>query len=462
MELTTTQILSALPSCNVSGDSAEKLYRGVATDTRADCRSALFIALRGESFDANAFLEQAAEAGATGALIESSAHEHAMPAGLQYFEVDDTLTALQRLAAAARERIGNIRVVAVTGSNGKSTTKEMIASVARKRWRTHATRGNYNNHIGVPLTLLDMPGDTEVLVAELGANHPGEIKELARMVKPEISVITNVAPAHLEGFGSVDGVLAAKIELFEETATGGVRIYCGDNGPLAADVPARFANTISFGLEPGNDIHAEGLTLNHDGAPSFTLGGETEISLKTPGRHNALNALAATAVGRALGLDDDSIRQGLEAVQPMKMRGELKTIGGFTVLDDSYNANPLSMAEALKTLMALEHSGRRVAVLGQMLELGKTAPELHGQLAALAATTGVDMAIMVGEYAEKMKKAWVEGGGDATRVFAAENAENAWDILSARLEGGELLLVKASRGIRLEKVIEKLVAREEA
>ncbi len=462
MELTTTQIVSALPSSSLLGDSAEKQYRGVATDTRVRCDGMLFVALRGESFDANAFLEQAAAAGATGALIESSAHRQPMPPGLQYFEVEDSLAALQRLAASARQRISGLRVVAVTGSNGKSTTKEMIASLSRTRWRTHATAGNYNNHIGVPLTLLAMPGDTEVLVAELGANHPGEIGELARMVRPRISVITNVAPAHLEGFGSVKGVLAAKTELFEETSPDGVCIYCGDNGPLAASVPGRFGNTVSFGLEPGNDVRADGLKLNGNGAPSFTLAPDTAITLATPGRYNALNALAAAAAGRALGLDDQAIRQGLEAVRPLTMRGRLKKIGGLTVLDDSYNANPLSMAEALKTLMALEHGGPRVAVLGQMLELGEAAPELHRQLAVRAAKAGVDLAVMVGEYAQDMKKVWVNNGGDQSRVFAAADAASAWTILNKILGGDELLLVKASRGIRLERVIEKLAARESA
>ena len=157
MELTTTHILSALPSCRTSGDSAEKLYRSVATDTRADCRGALFVALRGESFDANEFLEQAGSSGAAGALVEHSAHRHAMPPDMQYFEVDNTLTALQQLAAAARKRMGGVRVVAVTGSNGKSTTKEMLASIIKNRWHTHATLGNYNNHIGLPLTMLAMP-----------------------------------------------------------------------------------------------------------------------------------------------------------------------------------------------------------------------------------------------------------------------------------------------------------------
>ncbi len=462
MELTTTQIVSALPSSSLPGDSAEKRYRGVATDTRADCKDMLFVALRGESFDANAFLEQAASAGATGALIESSAHRQPMPSGLQYFEVGDSLAALQRLAVSARERIGGLRVVAVTGSNGKSTTKEMIASLSRPRWRTHATAGNYNNHIGVPLTLLAMPEDTEVLVAELGANHPGEIRELARLVRPQISVITNVAPAHLEGFGSVEGVLAAKTELFEETVPGGVCIYCGDNDPLAASVPGRFGNTVSFGLEPGNDVRARGLKLSGDGAPSFTLAPGTAITLATPGRYNALNALAAAAAGRALGLDDQAISRGLEAVRALKMRGRLKKISGFTVLDDSYNANPLSMAEALKTLMALEHDGPRVAVLGQMLELGEAAPKLHRQLATRAAKAGVDLAVMVGDYAELMVRAWADAGGDKSRAFAAADAASAWNILRQQLNGGELLLIKASRGIRLEQVIEKLAAREEA
>ncbi|MBW7994984.1 MAG: UDP-N-acetylmuramoyl-tripeptide--D-alanyl-D-alanine ligase [Candidatus Glassbacteria bacterium] len=462
MELTTSKIIAALPGCNLGGDTAERTYRGVATDTRSNCDGRLFVALRGESFDANAFLEQAAQAGAMGALVGPSVKNYPRPEGLQYFETADTLKALQHLGAHLRQLASGLRVIAVTGSNGKSTTKEMISAVVRTSWRTHATVGNFNNHVGVPLTLLSMPEGTELLVAELGANHPGEIRELARMVRPDISVITNVAPAHLEGFGSLEGVLHSKTELFEETTPGGTCIYCGDDKLLSDYVPGRFERTVTFGLEPGNDIAAAALELDDSGAPSFTLADGPRIELALPGRYNVLNALAAVAAGRALGLDDLKIKEGLEAVRPMEMRGTLRRIGRWTVLDDSYNANPLSMAEALNTLMALRHDGPRVAVLGQMLELGPAARRLHEQLAADAAARGLDMAVMVGEYAGDMKNAWMDAGGEAAKIFTASDADEAWAILNKNLGGGELLLVKASRRIRLERVIEQMTESEGA
>ena len=229
-------------------------------------------------------------------------------------------------------------------------------------------------------------------------------------------MITNVAPRHIWRVSAPwKACLPPRLNCSRKPRPGGTLIYCGDNELLRRDIPARFANIVSFGLISGNDVTATELELGPDGAPSFVLDSGLKIKLATPGRHNALNALAAVAMGRALGLDDETIRRGLESVKPMKMRGQLKDIGPFRVLDDCYNANPLSMTEALKTLLALKHDGPRVAVLGQMLELGPDAEQLHELLATEAAGRGLDLVVMVGAYASQMKQAWQDTGADPGR-----------------------------------------------
>ena len=254
MELKTSDIIAALGEVKLHGPGNKLTYRSVSTDTRLDCSDTLFVALIGETFNGNAYLEKAKNAGALGALIEPTALNYQLPEGLQCFLVENTLAGLQSLASHVRHLNHDCRAVAVTGSNGKSTTKEMIASILGQKFRTHATSGNFNNHIGVPLTILGIEAETEFLVAEIGANHPGEIRHLARLAAPDTSVITNIAPSHLEGFSSIEGVLAAKLELFEQTAADGVCVYNGDDDLLGKYVPGNFTNTLSFGLSEDNDL----------------------------------------------------------------------------------------------------------------------------------------------------------------------------------------------------------------
>jgi len=456
MKLKTGDIIAAIGEAELHGAGSELTYRGFSTDTRLACKDALFVALVGETFNGNAYLGQAKSAGALGALIGPEALNYQLPEGFQCFLVEDTLAGLQRLARHVRGLNPSCRAVAVTGSNGKSTTKEMIASIAGEKFRTHATSGNFNNHIGVPLTTLGIEPETEYLIVEIGANHPGEIRHLAQIVMPEISVITNIAPSHLEGFGSIGGVLTAKLELFEQTAADGVCVYNGDDSLLRKSVPGNFPNTLSFGLSGDNDLRAGEISLDSQARPSFVFDGSLRIKLGFAGLHNVTNALAAAAVGRLLGLEDNLIKKGLEALRSLKMRTELKKIGNTVILDDSYNANPLSMREALKTLEAIEHDGPRGIVAGEMLELGPEAKGLHEELARLIAARPLAPVVFVGGFAQQMKAAYLSAGGSEDAVFTAENADHACDILRKRLSGGELLLVKGSRGVHLERIIEKL------
>lgn len=456
MALKTSDILAALGTATLAGPTGTRTFERVVIDSRDDCSRGLFVALRGERFDGNRFLDQAAESGAVGALVGPPEAVGGMPEGLQCFIVEDTLKSLQSLAAWWREVRTGCRVVGVTGSNGKSTTKQMIAAVLGRAFRTQATAGNLNNHIGLPLTLLSLKSDTECLVAEMGANHPGEIRLLARLARPGISVVTNIAPCHLEGFGSLRGVLDAKLELFEETAGDGVLIYNGDDPLLAEEVPKRFVGIRSFGLGEHCDIRATEILLDSRAGASFTLDRSIRVNLAIPGRHNVLNALAAVAVGMESGVPPAEIKLGLETTEPMGLRMQLQQTGNVKILNDSYNANPSSMREALNTLEQISHSGRRLAVLGEMLELGEDAADLHRMVAREAAGKGLDLVVFVGRFADLMKKEFTLAGGDPRKALVASDSAGAWEALKPELRPEDLLLLKASRGIRLETIAREM------
>ena len=457
MTLSTKDILAALEGAELLGPRQEFIYQRVCTDTRRDCPGGLFVALVGERFDGNRFLSAAEAAGASGAVIGPSMQENSLPQGLQCFRVQDTLEALQSLASYHRRRCSHCRAVAITGSNGKSTTKQLAASVCSQKFTTIATRGNLNNHIGVPLTLLEIEPDTQVLVSEIGANHPGEIERLASLIEPEISLITNIAPTHLEGFGNLEGILKAKLELFEQTAQEGICIFNGDD-PLLKQAALKFSqNVVSFGLENSNQVTACEISLEQTVMPSFALDpGGSRIHLPLFGYHNIYNALAAVAVGRVLGIEENAIKAGLESASGLKMRMELKKIGNLLVLDDSYNANPASMEAALQTVFEIEHEGPRVAVIGEMLELGPMSERLHRDLACRLAELAFDLVVVVGSQAKAMKESFLFAGGTRNKIFSAADSSAAWDLLKNKLQGGEFLLVKASRGIGLDFVVRQL------
>ncbi|MFC1537474.1 UDP-N-acetylmuramoyl-tripeptide--D-alanyl-D-alanine ligase [Gemmatimonadota bacterium] len=457
MTLSSGNILAALEGAGLLGPRQEIDYSQVCTDTRADCSKGLFIALVGDKFDGNRFLAQARAAGALGAIIDKTIQDKALPEDLQCFRVEDTLVALQNLAAYNRRRHKKCRAVAITGSNGKSTTKQMTASVCSQKYITVSNRGNLNNHIGVPLTLLEIEPENQVLVSEIGANHPGEIHCLASLVKPDISVITNIAPTHLEGFGSLEGILKAKLELFEKTAAKGICVYNGDDPLLSGAARKIKQETVSFGLGDNNQVSAFDIDYESSFRPSFALKpGGPRINLLLYGRHNIYNALAAVAVGRALGIEEDAISTGLETVSSLKMRMDLKKIGGLLVLDDCYNANPTSMEAALKTFFEIEHQGPRVAVIGEMLELGPMSESLHRQLASRLAELPFDLVCVVGGQAEAMAESYLFAGGTKKQILCATDSVECWEKIKNKLQGDEFLLLKGSRGIGLDFIVRQL------
>jgi UDP-N-acetylmuramoyl-tripeptide--D-alanyl-D-alanine ligase len=427
---------------------ADATFERVVTDTRDLRAGDLFVALRGERHDGHDFLHQAAQSGAAGALVE---RRHAID--LPQIEVPDTLNGLQRAAVAWRERYAE-PVVAVTGSNGKTTTKQMMATIFRARGPVLATRGNLNNHIGVPLTLLELRPEHRTAVIEMGANHAGEIARLAGFARPDVGIVTQAGDAHLEGFGSREGVARAKGELFAALGRDGIAIINADDAyaPLWREM-ARTSSRIEFGMQGSADVVAEDLyELEGGEGTEFSLRtptGQATVRLPLPGRHNVMNALAAAAGATALGLVPELIADGLSAVEPVQGRVRWKrTRSGAQLIDDSYNANPSSLRAGLALLA--RSSGQRWVVLGDMAELGPQAAELHRQCGAAAREEGIDRLFAAGRYAGE----YAQGFGAGSEAFA--DVEPLVRRLQDSVDASVTLLVKGSRSARMERVVAAL------
>ncbi|MEQ1439917.1 UDP-N-acetylmuramoyl-tripeptide--D-alanyl-D-alanine ligase [Fontimonas sp. SYSU GA230001] len=428
-------------------------FERVVIDSRAVQPGDVFVALRGERHDGHAFVAQARAAGAVGAVVADW-----VDVELPQLRVGDTLEALQLMGAAARAQFRQ-PVVAVTGSNGKTTTKQMLAAVFSARGPVLATQGNLNNHIGVPLTLLRLRDEHRTAVIEMGANHPGEIALLTRMARPDVGVVTQAGDAHLEGFGSREGVARAKGELFAGL-DGGIAVINADDAyaDLWRSLAAR-ASMIHFGTTAHADVRADQIEFepHADAVGSrFVLRtpmGSAPVHLPLPGRHNVMNALAAAACGVALGLDAPTIAAGLARVEGASGRlSWLRTAQGARVLDDSYNANPTSLRAAMELLASLP--GRRWLVLGGMAELGPEAARLHRDAGAFAKSLRIDGLYALGPLAAEA----AQGFGAGAQVF--DDAEALSTALAAVLTADAVVLIKGSRSARMERVVTALTGQE--
>jgi UDP-N-acetylmuramoyl-tripeptide--D-alanyl-D-alanine ligase len=427
-------------------------YRGFTTDTRRLRQGEAFVALRGPNFDGHDFVPHAIAAGASAVVVENDA---AVAGDVACIRVGDGLRALGDLAAAWRRRLPT-RVVGVTGSNGKTTTKEMIAAVLGARGAKVAkSAGNENNLVGVPQTLLRLAGDEDFAVIEMGMNHPGEIWRLTQIARPDVGVITNVGPAHLEGLGSIENVAAAKGEMALALASGATLVVNGADRRLVA-ISERFTGrTILAGSDR---VRAVASAPSVDGQRvEIAIDDERfDFELAIRGAHNVVNALLAAAAGLVCGLDGSAIVDGLARFRPPPMRLETVTLAsGVRVLNDSYNANPASMEAALAAL-ASEPAGRRFAVLGEMLELGPDSARYHREVGAAAARAAVDGLIAVGEHATDTAAGARELGLAADRVETHATAADAAARLAGIVASGDVVLVKGSRGARMEEVVERL------
>lgn len=457
--LTLEQIAAEVEGTLVHGD-ARAVVRGVSTDSRAMTRGSLFVPLIGETFDGHAFIEDALAAGAAGALVNSDRVAAGTASAGAVVAVDDTRAALQRLAAGQRRRLTG-RVVAVTGSTGKTTTKDMLAAVARTRGRVVATKGNFNNEIGLPLTVLDADRLTDVLIVEMGMRAREEIRALARIAKPDIGIITNVSPVHVEPLGSVDNIAAAKRELIEELPAHGVAVLNGDDARVRAMAAEAPCDVVFFGLGEHNDVRATDVEGRGEAGFRFVLharGGAVPVDVPVLGTHNVMNALAAAAAAFALGFDEQDVVRGLADVNKQRsaMRMELSlTEDGVRVINDAYNAGPASMAAALELLSEMP-GRRRIAVVGDMLELGDMAETAHMEVGRDVARRGIDLLVAVGRYAGTIVRAAVGAGMLAKDATACRDAVEAAAVVQQLVRSGDVVLIKASRGMRLERVAERL------
>lgn len=428
---------------------------GVSTDSRAVKPGELFVPLRGERFDGHDYIGAALARGVKVFLAGKGwTGRNRVPEGAACVLVADTLKGLGDLAAFHRSRF-SIPVVGVTGSNGKTTTKEMIAAILGLTGPGLKTAGNLNNLIGLPQMLFRLNGEQRWAVLEMGMSEPGEIDRLAGIARPEVGVITNAYPAHLESMGSVEAVARAKGELFLRLPPGGWAVYNADDRLISALHSPEGVSRLGFGLH-GAEITACDIRGEGRRGMSFTLrlpSAEVPVTMRAFGLHNVANALAAAAASHALGVEADVIRAGLAEFTPYEKRFNLEELDGVVLIDDSYNANPASMEAALRTLAGIREECRAVAVLGDMLELGEGGVQAHRELGRLAAACA-DRLYLLGSMAETVAAGAVENGLPEAQVVVARSHEEILADLLGNLGNGEYILVKGSRGMRMEEVAE--------
>lgn len=456
--LTAGDVTAATGGRLLRGDARQPI-EGISIDSRAVAPGDLFIAIRGERFDGHDFVADALARGATGIVVQAPA---ALPAAPTVIAVADTTVALQQIARDVRRRSG-ARVVAITGSAGKTTTKEVVAEFLSARYRVFRNKGNLNNHIGLPLSLLELRSRPEVAVVELGMNHPGEIRTLVGIAEPEVRVWTNVGDAHLGFFASADAIADAKAEILELARRDDVLVANADDPRIAARATAFAGRVVTFGIERPADVRAlsvEERGLEGTRAVVRTPIGEIDVDTPLLGLGNLANLLAAAAVALQFDIPLDEVKSRAATLRPAHRRGELLRLpGGLTLIDDSYNSSPSALRRALRTLQIATGSARKVAVLGEMLELGPHAARLHEECGAAAAGAGLDLLIAVGGPAARaLADAAIRAGLPEGAVTYVPTSSEAAAVALQLARPGDLVLVKGSRGIGTDVVVDRLKA----
>jgi len=459
----TSDILKATGGDLLCGD-INRFFTRVSIDSRTIAPDDLFVAIKGEVHDGHNFTGDVIAAGVGGFIInrknaDTSPGQHCQKEGAVCVIVSDTIKALGDLAAFQRRR-AHVSVAAITGSNGKTTTRTMTAAIVAQSYITLATSGNLNNEIGLPLTLLNLDPDHQWAVVELGMNRPGEIGRLAQICMPDIGVITNIGPAHLEGLGSLDAVMQAKSELLPQIKADGTAVLNADDPKLRQLAEKTPANVLLYGTSEQANIRARSIQKKEMGLV-FTLGLPSEsisIELKTPGRFMISNALAAAAVGYLVGLNAGEIKIGIEAFEPVKGRLNIvKTRKGIHIIDDTYNANPGSMSVAIATLQALKGDGRGILITGDMLELGDHSESMHRQIGALCARSEVSRIYATGKFAESVAAGARDGHMDSGNIIiGAKN--DIFQHVTGCLNPGDWVLVKGSRSMAMEEIVARLLS----
>jgi len=461
-EVISVKVLAGDPSL-----SAKRRIRGICTDSRSIRRGDLFVALQGDRFDGHQFVPAVLAKGAVGALVHDGyrwqgRRQTSMGTRNEpfVFGVQDPLFAYQQLATHYRSRF-TLPVVAVTGSNGKTTTKDMVAGVLAERWRTLKTEANYNNRIGVPHTLFRLTAKHQAAVIEMGVDHRGQTTRLCEIVRPTVGVITNIGPDHLEFFGGMEGSAQAKAELLDMLPADGTAILNADDhyfDYLAARARCR---VLSFGLSEKAQVRAVNVMSDPRDGTTFglLLPGKSRplpVGIKVHGAHNVTNALAAAAVGYSLNLSGVMIGQGLAKFRPAAMRSQVLSHHGVQIINDCYNANPASMQAALQLLGSWTPARQRVAVLGDMLELGREGQQLHRDLGRFAARLPLSRLIACGELGREIAAGAGQAGMPEQAIHVVSDASAAAEALRKLVGRGDVVLVKGSRGMRMEQIVQSL------
>src|SRR5213595_2037691 len=449
--LTLSQVAQFAGASLSSGDGTVVINK-VSTDSRTIKPGELFVALRGENFTGHDFIEAGAKAGATGALVDLNWAGN-VPNNFVLLRATDTLQAYQTLAANYRKSL-TLKVLAITGSNGKTSTKDFAAAVLDRRFRVTKTQGNFNNHVGLPRTMLEATSQDEVAVWEIGMNHPGEVAVLAKLAAPDAAIITNIGTAHIEFMGSREAIAAEKGALAQAVGAEGTVILNADDQFSKSIAPSTSAKVILAGTTEGT-VRAIEITQSANGTDFTILEGahRCRAQLPVPGLHMVQNALLGVAAGRIFVLSLEECAAGLAAAPLTKARLQIKEIHGVQFIDDSYNANPDSMKAALRTLVELDTDGKRIAVLGEMRELGDESERGHLEVGETAAALRVDHLIAIGTVAAAIARAAERAGLEKTR--AVTSASEAAGILAEIAEPGDLVLIKGSRVARTERVMEE-------
>lgn len=468
MSLFTLDEIIQVTGGKVLWPSASVRVRRVTTDSRQVRKGDLFVALKGAHFNGHRFVKRALDDGAVGAIISRKAWSTVSPWVRRYIPknistlpfvigVDDSLRAFQDLASHYRRRF-ILPLVAVTGSNGKTTVKEMVSHVLARKWRTLKTQSNFNNSIGVPQTLLRLNSRHEAAVIEMGVDQEGQTTRLCEMAKPTVGVITNVGPDHLEFFGTIEGSARAKAELLPELPPDGVAVLNADDAYFKSFARLTRCRSISYGFSSQADVRASDVVLNRQGSKfRLHLPNRTRaklVQLRVSGQHNVSNALAGAAVGHALGISAQDLSLGLEKMRPASMRSQIHRLKGVTYLYDCYNANPASMKAALDLLVELAKGGRAIAVLGDMKELGTNESAFHCEIGSYAAQKNLSSLITCGSLGTKLAAGAKRGGMATSAIHAVTHVQDAAKSLQRIVRRGDVVLLKASRGVQVEKVLE--------
>ena len=434
-----------------SADCLQKEAESIVTDSRKAAPGCLFVPIVGERVDAHTFIPQVMEAGALATLSERVLDDADFP----YILVESSLQAIKDIAEFYLEEL-EVPVVGITGSVGKTSTKEVIASVLKEKYRTLKTQGNFNNELGLPLTVFRLRPEDDIAVLEMGISDFGEMSRLAKIAKPDTAVITNIGTCHLENLGDRDGVLKAKTEVLDFLQPCGHMVLNGDDDKLCTVTEHKGIRPVFFGLDPKFDVYADEIVSRglkgmscriHLGEKSF------QVDIPMPGRHMIYNALAAAAVGRIYGLTTEQMKRGIESLQPVSGRFKMIETEKFLIVDDCYNANPMSMKASLDVLK--DGSGRRVAILGDMGELGENEVQLHEEVGVHAGNCGIDVCICVGKLCSHMAKKAQETN-PSLKVIYEPDRESLLNNLSGYVQNGDTILVKASHFMKFEEIVEKL------